>query len=83
MSELETLVFEANFDLRESVTSILELSREQAERLRAHILETILMYWQLICSTLQLEPPSDLLELMQFECKLTGLLNREQLKSIN
>lgn len=80
MSQLEALVFEANFDVWESVSSILEHTGERAERLKAHILETKLMYWQLICTTLKLEPPpSGLLELMHFECKLTGLLKLEQL----
>ncbi len=81
MSELETLVFESNFDPWESVSSIFEHSGERAERLRAHILETKLMYWNLICSTLNLEPPStNLLELMHFECRVTGLLSLEQLE---
>ncbi len=77
--DLEVMLFEANFDPWESVSSILKHSGERAEHLRAHILETKLIYWQLICSTLKLEPPpSSLLELMQFECKVTGLLSLEQ-----
>ncbi len=79
MSDLEALVFEANFDPWESVSSILEHSGERAERLRAHILETKLKYWNLICGTLNLEPPpATLLELMHFECRVTGLLSLEQ-----
>ncbi len=79
LDELEVMLFEANFDPWESVSSILQHSGERASRLRAHILETKLMYWQLIGSTLKLEPPpSELLELMHFESKMTGLLNLEQ-----
>jgi hypothetical protein len=79
MDELETLVFEANFDPWESVSSILEHTGERAERLRVHILETKLMYWNLIASTLKLEqPPTTLLELMHFECRITGFLTLEQ-----
>jgi hypothetical protein len=48
MDDLEVMLFEANFDPWESVSSILEHSGERAERLRAHILETKLMYWNLI-----------------------------------
>jgi hypothetical protein len=79
LDDLEVMLFEANFDPWESVSSILEHSGERADRLRAHILETKLIYWQLICSTLKLEPPpSDLLELMHFECRLTAALNLKQ-----
>ncbi len=79
MNQLEDLVFEANFDPWESVSSILEHSGERASRLRAHILETKLIYWNLICSSLKLEPaPKTLLELMHFECRMTGLLSFEQ-----
>jgi hypothetical protein len=79
MNELEVMLFEANFDPWESVSIILEHSGERADRLGAHILETKLIYWQLICATLKLEPPlSGLLELMRLECRMTGLLNFEQ-----
>jgi hypothetical protein len=61
--DLEVMLFESNFDPWESVSSILAHSGERAIRLKAHIFETKLMYWQLICSTLNLEPPpSSLLE---------------------
>lgn len=72
-------MFEANFDPWESVASILKHPGEWAHRLRAHILKTKLMYWQLIATHLKLEqPPKTLLELMQFECKVTGLLTFQQ-----
>jgi hypothetical protein len=85
--DLEVMLFESNFDPWESVSSILAHSGERAIRLKAHIFETKLMYWQLICSTLNLEPPlersvaraSSLLELMHFECRLTAMLSVEQL----
>jgi hypothetical protein len=81
MTDLELSLFESNFDPWESVSSILEHPGERATRLRAHILETKLMYWNLISTTLKLEPPpSTLLELMHFECRMTGLLNLEQLE---
>lgn len=77
--ELEVMLFESNFDPWESVSSILDHSGERAERLKAHICDTKLMYWNLICSTLKLEPPpTTLLELMHFECRMTGLLSLEQ-----
>jgi uncharacterized damage-inducible protein DinB len=90
MAELEVMVFEANFDPWESVSSILAHSGKRAERLKTHICDTKLMYWRLICSTLNLEPPPTsllersealselLLELMHFECRMTGLLSVEQ-----
>jgi hypothetical protein len=78
--ELEVMLYESNFDPWESVSSILAHAGERAIRLKAHILETKLMYWQLICSTLNLEPPpTSLLELMHFECRVTALLSVEQL----
>jgi hypothetical protein len=81
MNDLESIIFEANFDPWESVSSILEHSGERANRLRAHILETKLMYWNLIATTLKLEqPPTTLLELLHFEYRVTGLLTLEQLQ---
>jgi hypothetical protein len=81
MNHLEVMLSESNFDPWESVYSILAHSGERAERLKAHICDTKLMYWQLICSTLNLEsPPETLLELMHFECTMTGLLTPEQLR---
>jgi uncharacterized damage-inducible protein DinB len=89
--ELEVMLYESNFDPWESVSSILNHSGERAERLKTHILETKLMYWNLICSTLNLEPPPtsllersealemSLLELMHFECRMTSLLSVAQL----
>jgi hypothetical protein len=79
LDDLEIMLFEANFDPWESVSSILEHSSEPASRLKAHILETKLMYWNLISSTLNLEPPpKTLLELMHFESRMTALLSPEQ-----
>ncbi len=83
MDELEVMLIESNFDPWESVSSILDHSGERASRLRAHVLETKLLYWNLICSTLKLEPaPTTLLELMHFECRMTGLLSLEQRATI-
>jgi hypothetical protein len=79
-SDLVNLVSEANFDPWESVSSILGHKSERAERLRAHIVETKTIYWQLIASTLNLEPPpTNLLDLMHYELRMTGLLTFEGL----
>jgi hypothetical protein len=77
--ELEVMLFESNFDPWESVSSILAHAGERTERLRAHICDTKLMYWNLICGSLNLEsPPTTLPELMHFECRVTALLSVEQ-----
>ena len=57
----------------------LEHAGERSQRLQAHILETKLLYWNLMATTLKLEPPpTTLLELMHFEIKITTSLNLEQ-----
>jgi hypothetical protein len=80
-SELRTLLEEANFDLFESVWSILEYTGERAERLRAHILETKCNYWNLIRTVCDLpEPPETLLEVMHYEIEVVEHLTNEQLE---
>ena len=77
--ELVELLNDSNFDPWESVSSILGQAGARSERLQAHILETKLIYWNLIATTLKLEqPPTTLLELMHFEIKITTSLNLEQ-----
>lgn len=79
--ELVEFLNDANFDPWESVSSILEVTGERALRLRAHILETKLLYWNLIATTHQLEqPPTRLLELMHYELRITRSLTFEQLR---
>ena len=77
--ELVELLNDSNFDPWESVSSILGQAGARSERLQAHILETKLLYWNLMATTLKLEPPpTTLLELMHFEIKITTSLNLEQ-----
>jgi uncharacterized damage-inducible protein DinB len=80
-TELHTVLEEANFDLYESVSSILEYTGERAERLRAHILETKRHYWNLIRTACDLpEPPETLLEVMHYELEVVGRLTEAQLE---
>ena len=77
--ELVEFLNDSNFDPWESVSSVLEHAGERSQRLQAHILETKLLYWNLMVTTLKLEPPpTTLLELMHFEIKITTSLNLEQ-----
>ena len=69
---------DSNFDPWESVSSVLEHAGERSQHLQAHILETKLLYWNLMATTLRLEPPTTLLELMHFESKIITSLNLEQ-----
>jgi uncharacterized damage-inducible protein DinB len=79
--ELRAILEEANFDIWESVQSILEYSGERADRLRAHILETKRTYWNLIRTACDLpEPPETLLEVMKYELEVVEQLTKAQLE---
>jgi uncharacterized damage-inducible protein DinB len=79
--ELYVTLEEANFDLYESVSSILEHTGERADHLRAHILETKRNYWNLIRTACDLpEPPETLLEVMRYELEMVQHLTQAQLE---
>jgi hypothetical protein len=77
--ELYLTLLEANEHDWESVRSVMDRDTPRARRLLAHILETKHLYWTMISSACDLEPPMMELELiMRYELEQVARLTPAQ-----
>ncbi len=77
--ELALTLLEANEHDWESVRSVINRDTPRARRLLAHILETKHLYWTVISSACDLEPPPmELEEIMRYELEQVRRLTPEQ-----